>query len=272
MSISLADNDVRYVPDEDQSHGFCAVAHESRYLWTAEKFDMAGKRVLDFGCGSGYGAAILSARGGADVLGCDRSGESVSYANSRYGTAKCRFEAADLQDRSFPRRFSAPFDFLVSFDVIEHVERYYDFARNSSELLSPSGVAVIGCPNRLQTFAWNDGWNLFHLQEFTPCQLHWLLSHYFESVVIYGQDIPDADLKAALQPKKNSAVESPAKKWARRLTPPIFNAVQRRLMPRPQVTIGPENIRFIKGEAPDFPGIGGCFGLVAVCERPITPP
>lgn len=58
-------------------------AHRSLYLFCA-RF-AAGRRVLDLGCGTGYGAPELL-RGGAEaVVGIDRDPRTVRYAARRFG-------------------------------------------------------------------------------------------------------------------------------------------------------------------------------------------
>ena len=68
MSVSTADGDVRYVPGEQKQRDLTAVAHESRYIWLTDNFVVRGLSVLDFGCGSGYGAGYLASHG-ARVMG-----------------------------------------------------------------------------------------------------------------------------------------------------------------------------------------------------------
>jgi len=54
-------------------------ANVSRYLWASEH--LKGRKVLDYGCGHGYGAYFLS-DGIADlVLGIDSDSKAVSYTH-----------------------------------------------------------------------------------------------------------------------------------------------------------------------------------------------
>ncbi len=68
--------------------------HMHRYAYAAPF--ARGKRVLDAGCGEGYGSALL-AQAGAEVLGIDIDAASVAHARSRYtGVAQLRFQQADV--------------------------------------------------------------------------------------------------------------------------------------------------------------------------------
>ena len=198
MNISTADDDVRYVPDEHFAPGdFCSIAHESRYQWLAENYNLAGKLVLDFGCGSGYGANFLAGKA-RSVQGVDISDSAIRHASASYsGSKNLQFMALDLTMPDLNRHIPSKFDVIVSFDVVEHVEQYWRFIANIESLLAEGGVAVIGCPNRLATFRYNTSWNMHHVQEFTPSQLYWLLKQYFQQVEILGQDFRTSELREA---------------------------------------------------------------------------
>ena len=193
MSVSTADGDVRYVPGEQMQRDLTVVAHESRYIWLTDNFVVRGLSVLDFGCGSGYGAGYLASHG-ARVTGVDISPNAIEYATGAYPAAT--FHCLDLTESQCSHTIGHDFDLVVSFDVIEHVEKFWAFLENLKTLLKPGGTAVVGCPNRLATFDYNHEWNPFHCQEFTPLQLNWLLAKYFGSVELYGQDFRSAEVRS----------------------------------------------------------------------------
>ena len=80
---------------------------------------------------------------------------------------------------------------MVSFEVIEHIERYFDYLENVSLLLKENGQFLLSTPNRLQTFTWNTQWNPCHFQEFSPYQLRRILGWYFTRVRLIAQGIRD---------------------------------------------------------------------------------
>ena len=57
-----------------------AAEHLARYEWAAAL--APGRRVLDAGCGTGYGAHILAAAGAAHVTGVDTAGAVIEAARS----------------------------------------------------------------------------------------------------------------------------------------------------------------------------------------------
>ena len=188
MYISTADDDVRFVPEEQDANSRSTIMHESRYQWLLSVADVSKASVLDFGCGSGYGAGFLAEKG-ARVTGMDISPAAIAYATKKFPRASfCEY---DLTDSSLVAEVSERFDIIVSFDVIEHVEKWWTFLQNIRGLLKQGGVAIVGCPNRVAHFDFNPFWNRFHVQEFTPVQLEWIARMQFDDVTVLGQRFAD---------------------------------------------------------------------------------
>ncbi len=129
-------------------------------------------RVLDLGCGSGYGSAQL-AQGGAHVVGVDR----VAPDDTHRGAA--HFVLADLN--AMPLRAHC-FDLVVSFQVIEHLEDPTAYLEAIARLLRPEGLAILTTPNLLTS----DGVNPYHVHEYTSGALETLLSRHFVDVKMQG--------------------------------------------------------------------------------------
>lgn len=88
--------------------------HVARYNW-ALAF-VAGKRVVDLGCGAGYGAFMLSWLA-ESVVGLDVDEGTVEFAGERFPGVD--FRVADLDaDGEMPEA-----DVYTAFDVLEHLER-----------------------------------------------------------------------------------------------------------------------------------------------------
>jgi SAM-dependent methyltransferase len=88
--------------------------HVWRYRFAAER--LAGKRVLDAGCGVGYGASLLAAAGCA-VKAVDIDAESVAYGRAHYGCDAIAWAAADLCHVTFRLLEAA-----ACFEALEHME------------------------------------------------------------------------------------------------------------------------------------------------------
>ena len=83
---------------------------QGRELELIERFtDLAGKDVLDIGCGDGRTSRRL-ARRGATVLGVDPDEAAIAQARARGTGDTCRFRAADVLELALP---PASFDLVV---------------------------------------------------------------------------------------------------------------------------------------------------------------
>jgi SAM-dependent methyltransferase len=141
-------------------------------------------RVLDFGCGSGYGARSL-ARGGARVVGIDRVQPDTE---SRSGP---HFVRADLCHSPLA---PGSFELVLSFQVIEHLEDPDPYLANIAAALAPGGLALITTPNVLMS----DGVNPYHLHEYRAAELAERLQRHFGEVEMRGVGA-SPDVRAALE-------------------------------------------------------------------------
>src|SRR4051794_26999689 len=86
MTIDLADfvdgTPGRFVPAEMRGE-LVEVEHLARYAWATAL--ASGLRVLDAGCGLGYGAAMLAEAGAESVAAVDVAAEIVDVARDQVG-------------------------------------------------------------------------------------------------------------------------------------------------------------------------------------------
>ncbi len=136
--------------------------HMARYNFAARL--ARGKRVLDAGCGAGYGAAEL-AQMAERVVAIDIAADAVDFARSHYELPNLRFEQASCTEMPFE---NAAFDLVVAFEVIEHLEDWKGFLLEVRRVLSPSGQLVVSTPNKLYYTESRgaEGANPFHVHEF----------------------------------------------------------------------------------------------------------
>lgn len=153
--------------------------HEKTYEWAASM--TRGMRVVDFGCGTGYGSKIVAASA-HEVLAVDPSPEAIEYAQEHYAAQDLRFEA--IVDRVPVEDGSQ--DAVISFQVIEHVETG-PYLAEVRRMLRPCGFALFATPNREhRLYRWQQPWNRWHLTEYTPEDFGALLSQFFEEVELFG--------------------------------------------------------------------------------------
>ena len=87
-----------------------------RYLYTVG--GLIGKKVLDFGCGSGHGCALMRIYGAEEVVGVDNNVIALKEAKENYNGVISNVSFTN-SITNFPDNY---FDFITSFEVIEHIE------------------------------------------------------------------------------------------------------------------------------------------------------
>lgn len=162
--------------------------HIVTYDWAAER--AAGARVLDFGTGTGYGAARLADRA-ASVTGVDVSPEAVAYATERYGRPTLDFVRIDPVETT-PLPFAdESFDLVTSFQVIEHVPSPAAYLAEAHRVLRPGGTLLCVTPDRAtRLYPRQRPWNQFHLHEFAPEELTSLIAAQFDVTEVLGMTAP----------------------------------------------------------------------------------
>ena len=162
--------------------------HVSRYAF-ASAF-AAGKRVLDLGCGTGYGSAEMG-KTAASVMGVDVSSEAVEYARAHYGSSTVFFETGSCTDLPWQAEL---FDCIVAFEVIEHLNDWRGLLSEAKRLLGPGGTFLVSTPNQRYYAEQREqaGPNPYHVHEFEYAEFRDALAECFPSVTILLQNRTEA--------------------------------------------------------------------------------
>ena len=160
--------------------------HINRYYFAlpfvSEKF------VLDIACGTGYGTNMLS-KNAATVIGVDISKTALKHAIAYYGNNQnSTFVLADA--RHLPFRDDA-FDFIVSFETIEHMGDFARFLVELKRVLNNDRLIMISSPNDRVNYSFNQRRpsNPYHIQEFNIEDFSRELSIFSNEIQLYGQCI-----------------------------------------------------------------------------------
>jgi len=158
--------------------------HLARYAFAARL--ASGKRVLDAGCGSGYGSAEL-ARTARAVVAMDLSAEAVQHAAGAYARPNITFLQASCA--ALPLA-SGAVDLAVTYEVIEHIPEWQAFLHELRRVLGPSGQLVISTPNRsyYADSRRQSGPNPYHVHEFDFEEFAAELNALFPHVAFYLQN------------------------------------------------------------------------------------
>jgi SAM-dependent methyltransferase len=174
--------------------------HIQTYAFAAERLP-ASSRVLDFGCGSGYGSALRAGSGHA-VDAVDVSGPAISYARERYPSPDLRFRLiAPVEEVPLPYE-DGTFDAVVSFQVIEHVPSVDAYLAEVARVLRPGGAFICATPDRdTRLLPRQRPWNRWHLEEFTQRGLAAAVARHLDVDEVMGMTAPagvvDLELRRA---------------------------------------------------------------------------
>ena len=140
---------------------------------------------LDCFCGAGYGTHIMAdALTNANIIGIDASEESVRFADHYYGHERIFFTTKRWPFVLGEKKF----DFVVSFESIEHVEDGLDLLDKQIAALKDGGYLLFSVPNeRLHPLEKNP--NAFHFRHYTHDEVLAALKGKVEIMHWYGQDM-----------------------------------------------------------------------------------
>lgn len=143
---------------------------------------VAGQRVLEIGCGSGYGSRLLAGRA-EQVTTVDLDQDSLSYAQDHNAQPNISYVHADVL-QGVPLATDS-FDTAIVFQVIEHIEprRAMAFLTELRRLVKPSGKVIFTTPNKkTRLLPFQKPVNPYHRIEYTARRLIGTLQRAFTTV------------------------------------------------------------------------------------------
>lgn len=132
---------------------------------------LAGKRVLDIGCGDGTYSYELAQQGAALIVAIDPVEKAIEHAAKKYqNVANLRFEAVDLYQMAIPEQ---PYDVAILRGVLHHLpdlEKGIEIACKLAKkilIMEPNGYNLV-----LKIIEKTSRYHIEHQeQSFTPCKL-----------------------------------------------------------------------------------------------------
>jgi 2-polyprenyl-3-methyl-5-hydroxy-6-metoxy-1,4-benzoquinol methylase len=102
---------------------------------------IAGKKLLDAGCGTGHFSRVAAERG-AVVTSMDIGERLLEKVAGKCNTERV---SGSVLDMKFENNY---FDLIISSEVIEHTENPYGAIREFYRVLKPGGILSLTVPNR----------------------------------------------------------------------------------------------------------------------------
>ena len=154
--------------------------HIKRYEWAKDY--LKGLKVLDNGCGTGYGTYFLAKNEVKEIIGIDISKASIKYAQEKYNAKNLIFKQMNSLSLNLKKNY---FDAIISFDVIEHLDekRHKDYLSEMVKVINSNGFLLIGSPN----IALSRERNPHHKKELTLNEFKNLLKLFFNDIDLFGE-------------------------------------------------------------------------------------
>jgi 2-polyprenyl-6-hydroxyphenyl methylase/3-demethylubiquinone-9 3-methyltransferase len=131
-------------------HGEFRPLHDINPLrldWIDERIRLAGKRVLDVGCGGGILAEAMAQRG-AHVTGIDLSEKSLRVAALHLLQSKLDVSYEHASPEAYAEQHAGTFDAVTCMELLEHVPEPASMVAACARLVRPGGHVFFSTINR----------------------------------------------------------------------------------------------------------------------------
>ena len=149
---------------------------------------------MDFACGIGYGAKILSnLQLGNKITACDLNVNALDYANIHYASESINYLKNDALNATLPKEC---FDLAISFETIEHLEKPERFLLSIQHSLKKNGILICSVPNELFT-PFDKRIYPYHFRHYTLPEMKILLKEcgFFLAETFCQKDLANPEIK-----------------------------------------------------------------------------
>ncbi|GAB3513445.1 hypothetical protein GCM10027341_55450 [Spirosoma knui] len=156
--------------------------HQRLLFPYVEAAALVNGNVLEIGCGWGRGLELLT-KAADQYTGIDKNQELIAALQAEY--PKSTFIAANIPPLA--GLADNTFDYIVTFQVIEHIENDDLFIKEAHRVLKPGGKLLLTTVNKQFSLTRNP----WHVREYYADGLKSLITNYFSSIEtrgIHGND------------------------------------------------------------------------------------
>lgn len=133
---------------------------------------LAGKCVLDLGCGYGWHCKYCAQQKAAQVLGIDASRKMLEAAQKLNADDKITYRACGIEAYEYPEN---TWDFAVSNLALHYIEHIDQVFQNVYKTLKPDGIFVFNIEHPVFTAGIGQDW--IYDKDGQP--LYWAIDNYF---------------------------------------------------------------------------------------------
>ena len=135
--------------------------------------EMISGDVLEIGTGEGYGIDVLAPKA-VRFITMDKNLQQLEYQGENVDFYEAKVPPIPADNNSF--------DFVVAFQVIEHIKKDLEFVREVHRVLKPGGKFIVTTPNALMSLTRNP----YHVREYLADELKNILECDFSEVEALG--------------------------------------------------------------------------------------
>ena len=151
--------------------------HQRLLFAYEEAAKLTGGNILDLGCGEGRGLKLLLETC-QNYTAFDQNEIVLNRLRSEYPQHNFRHQSVP----PFAGMADNAFDFVVTFQVIEHINNDELFVDEILRVLKPGGTAIISTPNIKMSLTRNP----WHVREYNKEQMYEILDRGFSKIDIRG--------------------------------------------------------------------------------------
>ena len=118
-----------------------------RLDWINEQVPIAGKKIIDVGCGGGILAESMAARG-ASVTGIDMAPTPLQVAKLHLLESGQQVEYLQITAENMAETHSGQFDIVTCMEMLEHVPDPASVVHACAKLVKPGGMVFMSTINR----------------------------------------------------------------------------------------------------------------------------